>query len=162
MLRYGLTNEGFRQVRTYASKLKYAGLLHENVVIIASYMKRTRQTAWTCADVLGTRNVHYHKGLLERGFGELDGKSNENYQLVWNFDVGDWKHKNFGVESVFEVVARLIALIRELESSYHEADIILVSHGDSLQILECLFKGIHPSQHRSLTHLELGELRQLN
>jgi len=41
-------------------------------------------------------------------------------------------------------------------------DIILVSHGDTLQILQTYFQGIDPHRHRTLPHLETCTFRLLN
>ncbi|GEM_PF-6369883 len=40
--------------------------------------------------------------------------------------------------------------------------ILLVSHGDPLQILETAFKDISPALHRSLPHLQTGDVRALD
>jgi broad specificity phosphatase PhoE len=39
--------------------------------------------------------------------------------------------------------------------------VVLVSHGDVLQILQTAFEGLDPSKHRSIPHLPTAELRQL-
>merc|ERR1719414_343626 len=39
--------------------------------------------------------------------------------------------------------------------------VVLVSHGDALQLLQTAFQGVSPSEHRSLPHLHPGELREL-
>jgi hypothetical protein len=40
--------------------------------------------------------------------------------------------------------------------------VILVAHGDVLQILQTAFEGVDPREHRSLPHLPNAELRWLN
>ena len=55
----------------------------------------------------------------------------------------------------------MTALIVDLERRYSGRDILLVSHGDPLQILQAGFVRIDPSRHRSLPALETAEIRHL-
>ena len=56
---------------------------------------------------------------------------------------------------------RSTAFIVDLERRYSGRDILLVSHGDTLQILRAGFLRMNPSQHRSLPELKTAEIRQL-
>lgn len=53
------------------------------------------------------------------------------------------------------------AFIMDLERRHSGRDILLVSHGDTLQILRAGFLRMSPSQHRSLPELKTAEIRQL-
>jgi probable phosphoglycerate mutase len=48
-----------------------------------------------------------------------------------------------------------------LEQKYKNKKIILIAHGDALQILQSGFQKICSSKHRSLEHLETAEIREL-
>ena len=65
------------------------------------------------------------------------------------------------VEPAAAVLDRSTAFIVDLERRYSGRDILLVSHGDTLQILRAGFLRMNPSQHRSLPELETAEIRQL-
>lgn len=102
--------------------------------------------------------------MRERFFGNYEGKSNTNYDLVWIEDAKDASHTIEGVESVVSVAARAQSLIDELEQKFENHVIVLVSHGDTLQIMQaqCFTQGKYTvSQHRSLPHLNTCELRNL-
>jgi probable phosphoglycerate mutase len=100
--------------------------------------------------------------LRERFFGELDGQDDDAYPNVWSRDLIDPNHSEQGVESVSSVLARTTELLESLESSYRGQHILLVAHGDVLQILQTLFAGVSPAQHRQLPHLQVAEIRRLN
>jgi broad specificity phosphatase PhoE len=58
-------------------------------------------------------------------------------------------------------MSRANSLIEELECSFTNETFLLVSHGDTLQILETAFHQKKPSRHRSEKHLETGQIRYL-
>jgi probable phosphoglycerate mutase len=60
------------------------------------------------------------------------------------------------------VLDRATALIADLERRYSGRDILLVSHGDTLQILQAGFLRMDPARHRQVPHLETAEIRQLD
>jgi broad specificity phosphatase PhoE len=103
--------------------------------------------------------------LRERYFGELDGASFNilyfynvvtrikknpvfltfflhlatplvTYNYVWPVDWIDSRNKRRGVESVSEVVDRILSLVIELERKYSKKKIVLSSHADTLQIAQ--------------------------
>jgi broad specificity phosphatase PhoE len=49
----------------------------------------------------------------------------------------DARHAGYGVESVESVCARLRPLFMDLESRYQGHCIVLTSHADTLQIMQC-------------------------
>ena len=66
-----------------------------------------------------------------------------------------------GIESAAAVLDRATALIAGLELRYSGRDVLLVSHGDTLQILQAGFLRMDPVQHRRLPQLETAEIRGL-
>ncbi|MBO0776261.1 MAG: histidine phosphatase family protein, partial [Actinobacteria bacterium] len=63
------------------------------------------------------------------------------------------------VEPVTAVLDRTTAFVAALEREHRGRDILLVSHGDALQILQAGFAGVDPARHRSLPHLRTAEIR---
>ncbi|KAL7453404.1 hypothetical protein ACHAWC_005082 [Mediolabrus comicus] len=129
--------------------------------------------------------------LRERYFGVLNGGPDTKYQSVWDIDCTDPDHEEYGVESANSVLERTTRLICDLDDMLsssattsttssssssstlendHEGDgkkkkkwkVILVAHGDVLQILQTGFL-LHEdaSKHRSLDHLETATIRKL-
>jgi broad specificity phosphatase PhoE len=129
--------------------------------------------------------------LRERWFGELDGGPDTEYPSVWAVDALDASHTHFNVESVDAVRARVRSLAARLRdevgksgggdglagitgdassdaephadlgSSGERWIVLLVAHGDVLQIAQTLFAGISGTRHRELPHLPTATLRRL-
>lgn len=105
--------------------------------------------------------------LRERWFGDYDLTSDTNYNLVWENDAINSSHTIHNVESVNSVMERVTELIVEIENTSTTNNnrymIILVAHGDVLQILQTAFLlNIPGSQHRTaVQHLDTATLRQL-
>lgn len=100
--------------------------------------------------------------LCERNFGELELTSDSNYHSVWDEDKTSEHSNSRGVEPVAAVWARVSVLLNKLEMSLPKPSvIILVSHGDTLQITQTAFASEPLGQHRSQKHLVQSEWRVL-
>lgn len=155
---YGLAQEGRGEVMRTAEG---AYNIDENTVVISSDFLRALETAQIFTKAKKIPRIQIAVALRERGFGELEMESADKYKSIWEEDAKDYKHHNSGVESVAEVTKRVTAYIRRLEKRYKGKKIVLVGHGDVLQIMESAFKKMNPAKHRSLKHLDNGELREL-
>ncbi|KAL9182597.1 hypothetical protein ACHAXT_013249 [Thalassiosira profunda] len=145
------------------------------VAIFSSDFARARETAAIFAEELVRAGIPLYEGdvvpekrLRERFFGELNGGPDTRYQDVWDVDIKDPNHNEFGVESANAVLERTTKLITELDERLQSAGdgrcwkCILVAHGDVLQIMQTGFLGHEDaSRHRSLEHLETATIREL-
>jgi len=154
---YGLTERGIIQAERSAEQSSLGVM----TIIYSSDFSRAWQTAETVARVVGAAPPHAATALRERHFGEFEARSNVHYEDVWNDDAVDAAHQSNGVESVDQVIARATAFILQLEDRHQNEMLLLVSHGDTLQILQTAFEKIDCRQHRDLTHLETAEIREL-
>lgn len=154
---FGLTGDGRRQVMRSALR---SGLSSETL-LYSSPFSRTFETATTVKSCIGARAVSLAWELRERDFGELEGKSVSNYEHVWFRDSLGCEDEYLGVETAGAVALRGLELIMKLEEEHSDEDILLVSHGDTLQILETAFRGKSAAEHRSLPPLALAEIRRL-
>jgi probable phosphoglycerate mutase len=84
------------------------------------------------------------------------------YERVWANDGKNICPEETGVEPVESVLKRGLACIQEIEAAYRKKTILLVSHGDTLQILMTFFTGLPPYKHRELDHLDTAEIRKLS
>ena len=66
-----------------------------------------------------------------------------------------------GVESVDSVMNRTTECILDWDTRLQNHLIILVAHGDVLQITQTAFAKMDGSKHRNLDHLETATLRAL-
>ncbi|MGL1890068.1 MAG: histidine phosphatase family protein [Spirochaetaceae bacterium] len=157
LVKYGLTEKGKKQVEIAGAS--FPG--NSETIICSSDFLRASETAeilkdtWNCDDVL------YKHNLRERFFGELEGLGDDKYQIIWDIDKLHGDYTKLAIESPAHVAERLKNLFRELDSMYNGKTIILVSHGDSLQILQAIRKDLNPSEHRTLPHLDNAVLREI-
>jgi len=158
---YGLSDLGREQLS--ALTLKLSGLFDSELKIVSSDFLRARESAMIIAESLAVQTpVSYSENLRERYFGEFEGQSATCYRKVWERDRVDPGHDDFAVEPATNVVTRAIELIVELESQFSDAVILLVAHGDVLQLLQCAFEHRSPAFHRQLSPLHVAEVRELS
>jgi broad specificity phosphatase PhoE len=155
---YGLSATGRRTLLARLPQL-FEGMQIDK--IISSDFLRTRQTADIVAGLAG-QVVQHDIRLRERFFGSLDGSNADNYAEIWRRDAANSSHNCWGVESTEVVAARMLSVVEEINRSFDNCCVILVSHGDPLQILEASLQGLDPGQHRNLEPLSPGELRALS
>lgn len=154
---YGLSSRGREQARHAA--LQFAP--HPFDLIVCSDFKRTKETALIVADVLGVETVIEEPKLRERFFGKWEGQTSAAYAEVWEKDKLNPAQTDNEVESAERVRARALAVVVQLESQYDNKAVLLVSHGDTLQILSTQFHGVEAGQHRQLPHHNTGEIKPL-
>jgi len=156
-VKYGLTDNGKKQIQAAA-----AGFSEKNdLVIYSSDFLRTRETAEILKETLSADNVKYTPLLRERFFGFYDGLDDKQYNEVWQNDRNDENNKVNSVESPRQVSNRVESLISNIETKYSKKNIIIVSHGDCLQIMQTVFENISPAKHRSINHLNVAEIRKM-
>jgi probable phosphoglycerate mutase len=159
---YTLTPDGEEQVRESVSKAKESGEIDENTIIISSPFSRTMRTAEIAKEVLGvTSDIVVDDRLRERWFGDWEKTSNAAYEKVWTEDKRNPSHTTANVESAHDVQKRTLELIDDLETQYNDKTILLVSHGDALQILLTGMQKLSPAVHRELPHLNTAEIRKI-
>jgi glucosyl-3-phosphoglycerate phosphatase len=155
---WGLSEAGRRQALAAAR----GGGLPADTVICSSDFSRARETAEIVRAELGAAAVIIAPALRERCFGEWEGTGVANYSRVWAADQADAGHPAGGVEPADAVLERASALVADLEGRFSGRDILLVSHGDTLLILQAGFQRVAATSHRSLPHLGTAEIRALS
>lgn len=161
---FGLTDQGRIQVVESITEAKNEGLIDEDTFIFTSDFKRAVETAQIAKQILGVRTFVQTVLLRERDFGTLERDSAEYYARIWLKDEHDQDHHEYQVESVNQVLARTTALIARIlkAKSITRKNVMLVSHGDTLQILETAFRKMNAGKHRTLEPLQTAELRPLH
>ncbi len=156
-VKYGLTEKGKKQVQATAAKHP----LGPETIIYSSDFLRARESAEILKKTWNCREVLLAAELRERFFGDFDGSTGTNYEKVWALDKTGGNHAAFSIESPAQVAERVSRLLTKLDKTYKGKTIVLVSHGDSLQILQAVRAKLPPSEHRSLPHLENAEIREV-
>jgi len=160
---HGLTHTGKQQVSDACPRISELVSSYRQVVLLSSDLTRALETAQIIKDRLRLRGeVVIETGLRERNFGRLNGLTHDNYQRAWDRDLHDPYHQHFGVECVMSVLDRMTNVIAQCESKWSSAAIVLVSHGDPLQILCTAFHRHPASSHHSLPLLANAEARLLS
>ncbi len=155
---FGLTDEGKQQV--VDSLANYTG--HAIHRVYCSDFLRTQQTARLVTESLGLPSPIDEPLLRERYFGDWDGLSDCHYERVWQQDATA-PHKPSGqVESSAQVFTRAMSVIERLERQHLDETILLVAHGDVLQILRTVWFNLAPHEHRSLPSIHTAEIITLN
>lgn len=120
--------------------------------VVHSDFLRTTQTAARVAVKFGLV-PSVDTRLRERNFGDLEGQGDEHYPSVWALDAEDAEHHHHQVEALSVVAQRMQAVIADWEQQVSGETILLVSHGDPLQILLTALAGKPLTTHRELTPL---------
>ena len=171
---HGLSEAGRQQAEAAGGDLLAA--LEETgcigVAICTSDFRRARETAeaaHAAARAAGVRlwppdGPRLEVALRERWFGEHDATADSNYDKVWVDDKLSATHEVAGVESVASVAARTDGLLDRLDAEPELSGpwlVLLVAHGDILQITQAAQEGHDIRTHRSLEHLQTATLREL-
>jgi broad specificity phosphatase PhoE len=145
----------------------------DEIHVFSSDFKVAKQTATVSCELfardetVGTVNLQYTKLLRERSlglgidYGGFDACSVEDLQQVYALDHIDGSHTLGGVESCEQVLSRCMGLIRDIELSIVERQVVLITHNDVAHIIQTIFAGVRPGLHRRLPALNLGEGREL-
>ncbi len=156
---FGLSESGQVQVKQSLSKVND---LDTGTRIVCSDFMRAQESAEIVFSLLGcTTSLTMDPRLRERNFGEYELSADSGYNDVWKEDALDADSRCKGVESVNQVMQRVTLVVQELEKQFNGSTILLVSHGDALQILQAAFARRDGSIHREQEHLHTAEIRQL-
>jgi probable phosphoglycerate mutase len=156
---YGLTDNGIKSVE---DSIRSFNLLNADTIIYSSDFKRAMETASIVAKEIESIHLLKTDKLRERYFGSFDLSNSSKYEEVWANDSFNSKKDFYGVESVGDVLSRCISLIYQSEIMHKSKNILLVSHGDTLQILLTYFNDLKAYQHRDIQPLNTAEIRKLN
>jgi broad specificity phosphatase PhoE len=156
---YGLSDEGRRQVEESAARL---GAVISDAVIVSSDFLRTVETAEIVKAVSGAESIRLEPRLRERLFGKWEGARYTHYSDTWNKDAVDPDQMIDGVESANAVRRRMVDTVLSFESDFSDRDIVLVSHGDPLRLLQTAFEGLDTVLNRTLPYFETAGWRLLN
>jgi len=154
---YRLTKDGTAQVEKSARALKKIGI----DVIYASPFKRTQETAGIIAKVTGAKIIN-DKRLAEMDFGSYNGRKIWDYRKLIPNHLDRFVKAPPGGETFEDVKKRMLEFAREINAKHHKKNILIVSHGDPLWMLEGVIRGFSKEEFISrLDSLSTGEYREL-
>ncbi|MDD5569453.1 MAG: histidine phosphatase family protein [Candidatus Pacebacteria bacterium] len=136
-----LIEEGNEEARAAGILLK-----NKNIdLIFCSDVCRAKQTAAIVAETIGfdKNKIVYDERMRDINWGIFGGKTKAE---AWEFYNGEAMKKfDFAPpegESWSECQARMVKVLVELENKYAGKNILIVSHGDPLWLLESYIKGL--------------------
>jgi probable phosphoglycerate mutase len=161
---YGLCADGVAACRALDVSALFAN--SSPVLVFHSPFLRAKQTAEIVFGPYvrdGRALMEESDALGERFFGSMDGLSDDNYERIWKND-GFGLSPAFGEESVLSVRSRIICFLEErVEAVADGKVVVLVSHGDLLQIAQTIFMGIDPHLHHlAVPYLPVCTLRSMH
>ena len=158
-----LIEEGIEEAKRASEKIKEKNIDY----IYCSDILRARQTAKIVADVIGfdSEKIIYDTRLRDINWGIFGGKHKDE---AWAFYGGD-KMKKFDVptpqgETWNDCKKRMIDILQEIERNNENKNILIISHGDPLWLLEGYIKGISDEElveKRAEIMIQTGEIREI-
>jgi len=159
---YPLTEEGREQVRESFEKAIANNTFSKPVIIFTSDFLRARETADIASELVPTEIMISTEDLRERFFGLFEKSPDINYQKVWDNDNNAEIENSDSSETAENVRKRALRIVQQAERHYENKDILIVSHGDTLRILETAFRNMKANDHMRLTPFTNAEIRTLN
>ncbi|MFA5207675.1 MAG: histidine phosphatase family protein [Candidatus Paceibacterota bacterium] len=161
---YYLTEQGKEEAKLAGETLKKDKI----DCLFSSDILRCRETAKIVAEAINydIGKIIYDTRLRDLNWGAFGGKTKEEY---WNFYNND-RTKAFdlaipGGESWSQCQERMVKLLNEIEEEFEDKNILIVSHGDPLWLLEGYIRGIDNQtllNKRKEILLGTGEVREIH
>lgn len=158
---YALTELGKSQIQEKSLQLKSKKI----DLIFSSDILRTKQTAEIVGQELGLE-PKFDQRLRDTNWGVFQGKSMEQAWAFYNHNM----EKKFTIapsegESWHDVRTRVTDLLKEIEEKYNQKNILIVSHGDPLWLLEDWMNELNQEQslkrRKNGCPMKVGDLKEI-
>lgn len=160
-----LNETGKIQAKETAEKLK-------NIKIDEIYVSPLKRTINTAEEINKNRNLELkiEPRLIERGFGEYEGKSKVEFKKYWNYETNE---SDSNVEPIKKLFNRVYCLLKELENIYKNKDIViaLVTHNGTNLAITSILNGLKdnifeynlkPCEYRIFKNISLKSWEEFN
>ncbi len=143
-----LTEAGHQMAQAFADA--YAS--HPWSAIYCSPMQRTRATAQPLCDRLGCE-PHIRHGIKELRFGDWEDKSPSEVRQQFGDDYVRWLtepawNPPTGGETAVELANRAMPVVAEIQDSYPDGNVLIVSHKSTIRVILCSLLGIDLGRYR--------------
>ena len=101
-------------------------------------------------------------GLRERFFGALEGKDYRGMAALLEREGSEALISRYGCEPAASVQYRVARVILELEEEKQSKTLVLVSHGDPIQLLMAAFAGLDLREYERIAPLQFAEIAELS
>lgn len=158
---YSLTKIGKTQVKRTLNKIKDKEKID---FIFSSDLQRCKETAEIIGKHFGVE-VKTRPDLRDFNFGSYEGKSTIKYWRDFPASLDRFSNSMpGGGESWNQCKKRVFDVLEEIEKNYENKNILIVSHGDPLWLLEGAVNGLTNEElleYRSKNKIKKAELREI-
>lgn len=161
---FKLTKKGKEQIKKSAEKIKKVLAKNKergygNVdIIFASDMQRTKETAELMAKALGVKRIIYDSRLRDVDFGVFNEKKVKDYHAFFKTKKDRFNNAPEGGENWNDVKRRIYEFLRRIDELMEYKNILIVSHGDPLWLLEGTIKNLSNNKQMDLKYPKTGEV----
>ena len=150
-----LNSTGIEQAEKMTEKLKD---IHIDIILVSPLI-RAKETAKYVSIVKGISTI-IEPGLIERSFGDMEGKHNTeecNIQMLLDYDKN---YSNFNVEPIQSLFNRVYKCMDNIILKYRNKDVLLVTHAGVAQAIECYFNGFPKNKDLESIALKNAEIKK--
>lgn len=156
-----LTKKGVKQIKAASVKLKKQKI----DLIFSSDFFRTKQTANIAAKELGLK-IRFDKRLRDINLGVFRGGEKERFYLAFPFHSKKFFYQRPSRgENWRDCRKRMLNFLKDIDKEYKNKNILVVSHGDPLWLLEGAVKNWSMEKllkvKKNKEFIKTGEFRQL-
>ncbi|MBI1839220.1 MAG: class I tRNA ligase family protein, partial [Candidatus Colwellbacteria bacterium] len=152
-----LTEKGRKQIEAVAKKIKKKGA----DIIFSSPYKRALQTSKLISDLTKTK-VIVDKRLREIDCGTFNWRKVSEHKKFFKEPIEEFTKNPPAGENLNEVKTRVAEFIKDINSQYRNKNIMIVSHGDPLWMLEAVSRSLKNEEALALSYIETGELKEIS
>ena len=153
-----LTTEGEMMAKDFA--VTYSTLPW--TAIFSSPMRRTIATAKPLCDLIGME-MQLRNGLKEIDFGKWEGKTPAEVNSQFHDEYVRWKaepgwNSPPGGERAIDIARRSSEVIEEIEKTYKNGNVLVVSHKATIRIMLCSLLGIDVGRYRDRIYMPVAAI----
>ena len=156
-----LTKEGKKEARESLENLSRKVKID---VIYSSDILRAKETAEIAKKIFPKAKLYFEKDLRDTNFGEYEGKpEKEFYEKIGSLEEV-FKTPPKGGESWGECLKRVLKVVQKIDKRHKGKNILIISHGDPLWLLEGAFAGKERKELIALrkeSYIKTGEIREV-
>jgi isoleucyl-tRNA synthetase len=157
---FPLIKKGEKSIRKLVKKIK-----KEKIdVIYSSDSLRTRQTAEIVAKEFGLE-IQFDPRLRDINLGIYKDREKKEFRRDFPKTLGRFEKRIPGGESWSDVRKRMLDFVKEIDENHESKNILIVSHGDPLWLLEGAVKGMNNrellKQNLDRKNIKTGESREI-
>ena len=142
-----------------------------NVNIDEIYVSPLKRTMDTAKEINKTRNLNMiiDKRLIERGFGDFEGKSGVELKKYWDVQTNISEHNDEPIKDLF---SRGYSLLKEIGKKYKDTDktILIVTHNGVNLAITSILSGftqnifdynLKPCEYRIFENIDFQKMEEL-